>query len=177
MGKGRMTVIEGLTGKALGRNIARLRRNRERRDDTYNRSLRKRVKTREELSQPIEFEVISATYHFPAGDRMTPDSPSYGVGRNAYRLHVQGKVGIPVESLIGRGFLSINAGDHIRAYIFNGEYEPLRGVGNLDDAVLGEEDSRLVLVERALKPEETPLRIEKLSTTDLSTVLAAYEFR
>lgn len=133
--------------------------------EKYNQDLRAKAKTKEELTVGLECTVLEvngyqgSTSFTPRSEMMIGgSSPSYG-GGHTYRTEIKVESGTLVEKLNFKGWLHLEAGDGIRAYILKGqeeaEREPFSGINF-------HSDPKTHWVERDYQPVEHPAKIEKL---------------
>jgi len=151
-------------------------------DKKYNKELRERAKPKESLIIAEPFTVESIKY-ISNQKSITPsseivmgsNSPNYSAGislRAIIKVDSEHDQTLPVKTLYFNGYLNLEKGDSIVAYLL--KYNVEQEKGSSEFPVGGAEGNKTHYVDRDLKAEETVQRIEKLDKNDLKIVLAEY---
>lgn len=135
-------------------------------DEQYNKDLRTRAKTQEELTVGLECVVESVDFYQRTG-RATSKKARYGgppvaSHETGYFLHTELSVKSDslVQKLEFKGWPPLEAGDTIKAYIMKGKEEPEKlSFGSYHDPY---QEPKTHLVDRPYRAVEQPSKIEKL---------------
>lgn len=158
-----LSVKEGIDQQDL---VEQVRKEAEQEINNYNQDLRARAKNPEQLTVGLECTVLEVNYYHdsisftPYSDMVFGgNSPSYS-GGHVYRTEIRVNSGTLVEKLSFKGWIPLEAGDLLRAYITKGKKEFEKGELNFDSEYTPFQPAHFV--ERDYQPEECPSKIEKL---------------
>lgn len=147
--------------------------------EKYNKDLRARAKTLEELTIPVlclvESIVGSASkiHHTPHSEMVYGGTtPSYHTG-DALKTEISVKTSTPVTKIIFGGWPPIEKGDLIKAYIIKAKEEYEKLSFNIERLFCYQQHRQPtpLYVERDFKNEETAIKIEKLKN---DVIVATY---
>ncbi len=167
-------ILDSISREEIEANIGESKRE----DEKYNKCLRARAKTPEQLTVGLEC-VVQEAHGYQDLTSFTPRSEIVLGGRSnsyqgghTYRTEIKVQSSTLVEKLEFNGWPFLEAGDMIRAYIFKGKREYERGLGLILPETIKEFDSffskdQLANVPfhwvfRDYQPVEQPSKIEKL---------------
>jgi len=150
----------------------------------FNKDLRKRTRNEEDLIIPVELIIKSIVNHTnylsirPHSEMIFKErSSSYSAGCKLYtEIFVNSSKEICIEKLTYQGFLPLEKGDRIRAYIFIGQYIQEKAEDfNFNEFSAWESSPlrlEMHLVGREFKKEELTEKVEKIGK--YNDVVATY---